>query len=94
MDDVPAGPASPEPRRPSLSVVVPVFNGGSDFKRCLRRLRDSSWTDYELIVVDDRMKGKRMVEGGKLADVAPTALHMMGLEKPKEMTGASLLKKK
>ncbi len=53
MDDVPAGPASPEPRRPSLSVVVPVFNGGSDFKRCLRRLRDSSWTDYELIVVDD-----------------------------------------
>ena len=53
MDDVPAGPASPEPRRPSLSVVVPVCNGGSDFKRCLRRLRDSSWTDYELIVVDD-----------------------------------------
>ena len=53
MDDVPAGPASPEPRRPSLSVVVPVRNGGPDFERCLRRLRDSTWTDYELIVVDD-----------------------------------------
>ena len=53
MDDVPAGPASPEPRRPSLSVVVPVRDGGSDFERCLRRLRDSTWTDYELIVVDD-----------------------------------------
>ncbi len=53
MDDVPAGPASPEPRRSSLSVVVPVRNGGSDFERCLRRLRDSTWTDYELIVVDD-----------------------------------------
>ena len=53
MDDVPAGPASPGPRRPSLSVVVPVRNGGSDFERCLRRLRDSTWTDYELIVVDD-----------------------------------------
>ena len=53
MDDVPAGPASPEPRRPSLSVVVPVRNGGTDFECCLRRLRDSSWTDYELIVVDD-----------------------------------------
>ncbi len=53
MDDVPAGPASPEPRRPSLSVVVPVCNGGSDFERCLRRLRDSSWTDFELVVVDD-----------------------------------------
>jgi len=53
MDDVPASPASPELRRPPLSVVIPVCNGGSDFERCLRRLRDSTWTDFELIVVDD-----------------------------------------
>ena len=54
MDDFPAGPASsPEPRRRSLSVVIPVNNGGRDFERCLRRLRDSSHRDYELIVVDD-----------------------------------------
>jgi GT2 family glycosyltransferase len=53
MDDVPAGPASPGPRRPSLSVVVPVRNGGRDFGRCLRRLRDSHLADFELIVVDD-----------------------------------------
>jgi glycosyltransferase involved in cell wall biosynthesis len=53
MDDVPAGPASPEPRRPRLSVVVPVHNGGPDFERCLRRLRDSDQDDFELIVVDD-----------------------------------------
>ena len=53
MDDVPAGPASPGPRRPALSVVVPVRNGGRDFERCLRRLRGSQVTDLELIVVDD-----------------------------------------
>ena len=53
MDDVPAGPASPEPRRPTLSVVIPVHNGGHDFGRCLRRLRDSRMADFELIVVDD-----------------------------------------
>jgi glycosyltransferase involved in cell wall biosynthesis len=53
MDDFPAGPASPRPRRPSLSVVIPVNNGGRDFERCLRGLRDSSRADYELIVVDD-----------------------------------------
>ena len=53
MDEFPAGPASPRPRRPSLSVVIPVNNGGRDFERCLRGLRDSSWTDYETIVVDD-----------------------------------------
>lgn len=53
MDDVPAGPASPGPRRPPLSVVIPVFNGGRDFERCLQRLRVSDQPDYELIVVDD-----------------------------------------
>ena len=53
MDDVPAGPASPMLRRPSLSVVVPVRNGGRDFGRCLQRLRGSSLADFELIVVDD-----------------------------------------
>src|SRR5689334_4351548 len=53
MDDVPAGPASPGPRRPSLSVVVPVRDGGRDLERCLRRLRDAHSADLELIVVDD-----------------------------------------
>jgi len=45
----------------------------------------------ELIVVDDRFKGRKLREGGKLADVAPTALQMMDLEKPAEMTGVSLI---
>lgn len=30
-------------------------------------------------------------EGGRLADIAPTMLAMMGLNKPEEMTGESLL---
>ena len=47
--------------------------------------------DVELIVVDDRMRGKKLHEGGRLADVMPTALHMMGIEKPAEMTGKSLI---
>jgi 2,3-bisphosphoglycerate-independent phosphoglycerate mutase len=37
------------------------------------------------------MKGKKLRENGRLADVAPTALHMMGIEKPAEMTGRSLI---
>lgn len=36
---------------------------------------------------------KGLKEGGKLADIAPTLLDMMGIEKPKEMTGNSLLVK-
>jgi len=47
--------------------------------------------DVELIVMDDRFKGKKLLEGGRLADVAPTALQMMELPKPPEMTGRSLI---
>ena len=47
--------------------------------------------DVELIVVDDRYVGKKLRQGGRLADVAPTALTMMGLPQPAEMTGVSLL---
>ena len=45
----------------------------------------------ELVVVDDRYKGRPLRNGGRLADVAPTLLEMMGLEKPGEMTGESLI---
>jgi 2,3-bisphosphoglycerate-independent phosphoglycerate mutase len=48
--------------------------------------------EVELIVADDRFKGKKLLEDGRLADVAPTALHMLGLEKPNEMTGRSLIR--
>jgi 2,3-bisphosphoglycerate-independent phosphoglycerate mutase len=50
-------------------------------------------TTYEvpLIVVDDRFKNARLRTGGRLADIAPTALKIMGLPQPQEMTGQSLL---
>ena len=47
--------------------------------------------DVELIVVDDRFKGRKLLDGGRLADVAPTALKIMGLPQPEEMTGKSLI---
>ncbi len=36
-------------------------------------------------------KGYGLKEGGKLCDIVPTLIECMGLEKPKEMTGESLL---
>ncbi len=47
--------------------------------------------DVELFVVDDRLRGKKLRSGGRLADVAPTALQLMGIDRPGEMTGVSLL---
>jgi len=44
-----------------------------------------------LVMVDDSRKGATLREGGRLADIAPTMLKMLGIAQPKEMTGESLL---
>lgn len=38
---------------PFFSIIIPVYNGGMSFRCCLQALRDSSFTDWELLVVDD-----------------------------------------
>lgn len=45
--------------------------------------------DVPVIVVSDRVKS---IEPGALSDVAPTLIELMGLTKPKEMTGSSIIK--
>jgi 2,3-bisphosphoglycerate-independent phosphoglycerate mutase len=43
------------------------------------------------ILIGAGLEQKRLRADGKLADVAPTLLELLGLEKPDEMTGASLI---
>ena len=45
-----------------------------------------------LIVVGEEFKQKQLLENGKLCDIAPTLLDMMGMKIPAEMTGKSLIK--
>ncbi len=47
--------------------------------------------DVPLVIFDDRFKGRKLREGGTLADIGPTLLEVMGLPQPPEMTGRSLL---
>ncbi len=44
-----------------------------------------------LVLVDDSRKDVKLREGGRLADIAPTMLKMLGIRQPEEMTGESLL---
>lgn len=44
-----------------------------------------------LLYVSDRDKGRKLRSGGRLADVAPTLLALMGVSQPAAMTGTSLL---
>ncbi len=47
--------------------------------------------DVDLILIDDEYKGQQLRSGGRLADIAPTALRLLGLPQPSEMTGESLI---
>jgi len=48
--------------------------------------------DVECIVVDEALDaGAKLRDGGRLADIFPTLLDLLGIEKPDAMTGASLL---
>jgi len=47
--------------------------------------------DVVLMVVGANFKGQALRAGGRLSDIAPTVLAMLGLEPPPEMTGTSLL---
>lgn len=47
--------------------------------------------DVDLIVADDQFKGSPLRTGGRLADIAPTVLRLLGLAQPAEITGESLI---
>ena len=49
--------------------------------------------DVWLILVDERFKKMQLRADGRLGDIAPTLLELMGLEVPPEMSGGSLLRK-
>ncbi len=47
--------------------------------------------DVPFYVFGEAFRGVKLRSGGRLADVMPTAFAMMGLDKPAEMTGQSLI---
>lgn len=44
------------------------------------------------VLISDDLKDAELIDGGKLADIAPTMLKILGIEIPAEMTGVSLIK--
>ena len=47
--------------------------------------------DVPLLVIGKSLQEVELRSGGRLSDIAPTLLAMMGLEQPEEMTGQSLI---
>lgn len=69
----------------NVEEVIKVENGEIDTEHSLNPV--------PFIIVDDKLK-KQHLEYGKLSDIAPTILEMMGINSPTEMNGESLLKRK
>ncbi|MHC4270128.1 MAG: glycosyltransferase family 2 protein [Planctomycetota bacterium] len=52
-------------KKPYISVVIPVKNGGEKFEQCLQGLTTSNYKDYELIVVNDASKDNSVETANK-----------------------------
>src|SRR5271167_487460 len=40
-------------RNPRVSIIIPVYNGAATIERALKSVFDQTFTDYEVVVVDD-----------------------------------------
>lgn len=76
------------------SVLITADHGNSE------KMKDEKGSPFtahttnpvKLVLVDDK-EGRRLSGNGKLGDIAPTILNLMGIDIPSEMTGESLLEK-
>lgn len=76
------------------SLIVTADHGNAEqMKDPETGLPHTAHTTYDvpLIVVGEAFMGLHLLTGGRLADIIPTALDMMGVDEPPEMTGRSLL---
>lgn len=44
---------SPRPAGPAVSVIIPTHNGADMLRECLEALREQTYHDFEIVVVDD-----------------------------------------
>jgi 2,3-bisphosphoglycerate-independent phosphoglycerate mutase len=77
--------------------IVSADHGNAEVMLTIEGKPHTHHTDNNVpfIVVDDdeRYKGCKLIRGGAIRDVTPTILEILGLKKPGEMTGNSLIKK-
>ena len=83
-------PATPKTSRERciVSIIVPVYNGGLGFEKCLNGIRKSIYQNYELIVVDNGSTDNSVSIAHKYGDLilhcpgpsGPGATRNMGAE--------------
>ena len=52
---------------PKISVIVPVYNAGQYLEQCIQSILDQTFTDFELILVDDGSTDGSLLSCNRLA---------------------------
>ncbi len=80
-------------RRAGVTVIITADHGSAERWYYPDGAIDTGHTDSPVpfILVDTGLGHVRLRDGGGLADIAPTILHLLGLPKPEVMTGSSLI---
>ncbi len=73
--------------------VITADHGNSDQMRVEDGGAHTAHTlnPVEIVIYGNDCQGLKLKDGGRLADIAPTVLKLMGLPQPEEMTGDSLI---
>ena len=74
-------------------VLLTADHGNADYMLDKNESVVTSHSTNPVPIVNISNSPLSLKKGGKLSDIAPTLLEMMGLPIPKEMTGKSLLKR-
>ncbi len=80
-------------RRAGVTAVVTADHGTAEKWYYPDGTIDTGHTDSPVpfVIVDEGMRGKRLIGGQSLTDVAPTLLTLMGVKVPEQMTGKSMV---
>ncbi|MEE9312027.1 MAG: 2,3-bisphosphoglycerate-independent phosphoglycerate mutase, partial [Planctomycetota bacterium] len=73
------------------AVLVTADHGNADEMQIAGRVSTQHSSNLVPLILAGNAPARKLKDTGKLADVAPTILELMGLEQPAEMTGESLL---
>lgn len=77
------------------AVIVTADHGNAELMKDYQTQEPyTAHTTFPVPVIVTGVKGEYSVENGGLADLAPTMLDLLGVAKPAEMTGKSLIKRK
>jgi len=91
------GKVIPAAKKLGYNIIVTADHGNAEYKiyeKTGEECPSHSLNPVIFILVSDKYKESKLKPRGGLSDIAPTILDIMKLEKPKEMTGKSLINKK